>query len=191
MSKTNIETLIETEKRQILAQKELKDLEVRQQKQFQIDEQKRLEEAKKQAEIKRIEDTRKNFAGTNIIDALEQIQNNKILTWENTSHKEPIKIFGFETGSFNIISNIEPMKISFDVSSVTASYNVLIGDYCHDIPDTFDSITIKKSTNAFTLKSGAYDERLNFSISSPDPQDIIRGIARVVALNQLYPRHNS
>ena len=103
-----------------------------------VQERKRLEIIQKQKdEEKRIEDTKRNFAGTNIVETLEEIRDKKILI--DTQKKIIVPQKGFFRGSYTLHEKMEihPMVISYNLDSVTARF------------DNSKSITISQKNNPY------------------------------------------
>ena len=139
-----------------------------------VQERKRLEIIQRQKdEEKRIEDTKKNFAGTNIIETLEEIRDKKILI--DAQRKIVIPKKGFFRGSYILHeeTEIHPMVIFYDFDSVTARF------------DNSKSITITKKDSEIKL---IYDdnnvEENIFETSSANPAEIVKNISKIVEMNK-------
>ena len=139
-----------------------------------VQERKRLEIIQKQKdEEKRIEDTKRNFAGTNIVETLEEIRDKKILI--DTQKKIIVPQKGFFRGSYTLHEKMEihPMVISYNLDSVTARF------------DNSKSITISQKNNELKLTyDDNGDEENIFETSSVSPAEIIGDIAKIVEMNK-------
>jgi len=146
---------------------------------------KKMEEQRAAEAIK--QEVIKNFAGTNIIETLEEIRDEGILTYD-TYRKENrddiYNLFGLGAGHHKTEKiTTEPMNILFDTNTVIAEF-----DYRFDNGGEYSGfssgpsrIKITKSNNIFSLQYNS----CGLNISSENPSDIINGVARIIAAKQL------
>lgn len=151
----------------------------------------------KNKEIRIMIETKNFFAGTNIIETLEEIRDEHLLIANRArSFRKSFftgeRIFdGYEDKPMIITYHVGSVTASFDVHSVRCSSGTNEGDgsywdesYCRSIIITKTS---NQKNNLFKLK---YDDdnteqwSKGFEISSTNSNDIINGIAKIVALEQ-------
>jgi hypothetical protein len=190
MGKENFYRQIEIEKQKIINEKNAAEKKLQEAaRQEEINRQREIDR-KKQELIEVEKATRTNFAGTDIIETLEEIRDKNILTYKKNNksvNSGPVRyIFGMAAGGckYETKTVIEPMKICFDVNSVTAKFNYWIdtSDEYRDFSGS-SQIQIIKKENVFEIKYGIGSSE-SLDITSTEPVDIINGIAKVVALNQ-------
>lgn len=139
-----------------------------------VQERKRLESLQRQKEEeKRIEDTKRNFVGTNIVETLEEIRDKKILI--DSQRKIVVPKKGFFRGSYTLHeeTEIHPMVIFYNFDSVTARF------------DNSKSITVTKKDSEIKL---IYDDNNAgeniFETSSTSPAEIVKNIAKIVEMSK-------
>ncbi len=189
MNKESFKKQIEDAKQQILDEKLRAERKAAEDKNRVEQEKKRKEIERQKEEEATKQDVIKKFAGTNIIETLEEIRDEKILIYyKHISYKrtEVKSFFGRRTGYFNKeeIAEVEPMKILFDKNTVIAEFDYWYDDGgenrqsesgCH-------CIRITKNNETFGLK---YNYGNDFDVSSNNPSDIIGGVAKIIAARQL------
>lgn len=188
---------VEAAKQQLKNEKTQEELQTRQ-KTLAAEAAKKEEDANNQRlEQQKIEETRRNFAGTNIVETLEYIQKNQILVldkkYKNTDVRDK-DFLGFIFGTTHTERRPDvniPIQISYAINSITAVFDYISGNSNDDEPSTYKQIYVIKNGQQIHLSySDVYhfpDTRPNhsFTINSENPNDIIVGIAKVVALNQV------
>jgi len=192
MSKEDFLKQLEIARQQVLNEKSQEELQTRQA--IQLAEATRLEQITNEQKLmaQKIEDTRKNFAGTNIIETLEYIRDNQILVLDSRNErieKRDRDFLGFIIGNTHY-ENGPPIntaaEIVYEVDSVTLLFDKMPGDGEYQIPTSYKKISIKKSDNIITLE---YKNNCrgngDFNLSSHQSSEIIKEIARVVALKQV------
>lgn len=188
MGKENIQTQIEIAKQDLFNEK--LRLEKENQKKKYTDEEYRrsLVIERQQKEERKLEVTRKIFAGTNIVETLEEIQkehilNNNIIVeaskknfWGSDKRCQEERLIPMDIGS-----NLNSIKAVFD----NGSYGPGGDDREYDPSYKIMTITKKDNNFEFSFKNiRSFNSSKDFEISSANPTEIVKSILKVVALKQ-------